>query len=133
MSSPGTYSRCWTNSTDCPKVGLLCMPVRNPSTTCRARKSSCEMRAIVLGSRNRFGSSSLRRCMAPVLVRGKPTDGRPWACSCGEDLLEPLVGGEIAFLVRRLVEQLLDHHVRGHALGRGREVRQNTVPQHRVG
>ena len=35
-SSPGTYSRCCTNSTDCPKYGLRCPPDKKPSTICRA-------------------------------------------------------------------------------------------------
>src|SRR5436190_695384 len=47
MSSPGLYSRCWTNSTDEPKNGLLCMPEMNPSTTCLARRSRRPTRASV--------------------------------------------------------------------------------------
>src|SRR5262245_33125919 len=59
MSSPGTYSRCCTNSTECPKNGLRCMPEMKPSTTWRARRSSREMRAIVSGWRKRRGSSAV--------------------------------------------------------------------------
>src|SRR5436189_714300 len=53
-SSPMTYSRCCRNSTDCPKYGLLCIPERNPSTMCRARTSSREMRLIASGCKNLF-------------------------------------------------------------------------------
>src|SRR5262245_18629169 len=42
-----------------------------------------------------------------------------------EDLLEPLVGGQGAFLVRRLLQDLLDDRVGVHALRRGGEVRQD--------
>src|SRR5436190_14463888 len=53
-SSPVVYSRCWRNSTDCPKYGLLCIPERNPSTMCRARTSSREIRLIASGCKNLF-------------------------------------------------------------------------------
>src|SRR5436190_5399097 len=53
-SSPVVYSRCWRNSTDCPKYGLLCIPERNPSTMCRARISSREIRLIASGCKNLF-------------------------------------------------------------------------------
>ena len=51
-SSPGVYSRCCTNSTDCPKYGLRCNPDRNPSTMCRALISNREMREISSGRKN---------------------------------------------------------------------------------
>src|SRR5262249_1781038 len=50
-----------------------------------------------------------------------------------EDLLEPLVAGERPFLLRGLFEDLLDDHVGVDALGGGGEVRQDAVPQDRVG
>src|SRR6476660_9981001 len=53
-SSPWAYSRCCKNSTDCPKYGLLCIPERKPSTMCRARISSREMRLIASGCKNLF-------------------------------------------------------------------------------
>src|SRR5207237_6921481 len=53
-SSPVVYLRCCRNSTDCPKYGLLCIPERNPSTMCRARTSSREMRLIASGCKNLF-------------------------------------------------------------------------------
>src|SRR3954470_18523031 len=53
-SSPVTYSRCCRNSTDCPKYGLRCIPERKPSTMCRARTSSREMRLIASGCKNLF-------------------------------------------------------------------------------
>src|SRR5438093_326425 len=53
-SSPVTYSRCCRNSTDWPKYGLLCIPERNPSTMCRARISSREIRLIASGCKNLF-------------------------------------------------------------------------------
>src|SRR5262249_7703731 len=66
-SSPRTYSRCCTNSTEWPKNGLLCMPVMKPSTTCWARRSSRLMRAITVGSRKRRGLSTSR-----VAAKGGP-------------------------------------------------------------
>src|SRR5690606_40157832 len=45
-------SRCWTNSTDCPKYGLRCIPFRKPSTTCRAFSSSLAIREIASGCKN---------------------------------------------------------------------------------
>src|SRR3954468_5350323 len=51
-SSPGTYSRCCTNSTDWPKYGLRCRPARNPSTILRARTSNREIREISSGCKN---------------------------------------------------------------------------------
>src|SRR5688500_17464188 len=53
-SSPATYSRCCRNSIDCPKYGLRCIPERNPSTMCRARTSSREIRLIASGCKNLF-------------------------------------------------------------------------------
>src|SRR5688572_12690364 len=53
-SSPRAYSRCWRNSTDWPKYGLRCIPERNPSTMCRARISSREIRLIASGCKNLF-------------------------------------------------------------------------------
>src|SRR5437773_5565687 len=53
-SSPVPYSRFWRNSTDCPKYGPLCIPERNPSTMCRARTSSREIRLIASGCKNCF-------------------------------------------------------------------------------
>src|SRR5437660_1514296 len=49
MSSPGTYSRCWTNSTLNPLNGLLWSPTRRPSTTCRAFSPRASARASTPG------------------------------------------------------------------------------------
>src|SRR5262245_19493453 len=73
MSSPATYSRCCTNSTEWPKNGLLCIPEMKPSTTCRARRSSREMRAMVCGWRKRRGSSSI--AVATGLITSLGDDG----------------------------------------------------------
>src|SRR5688572_33090099 len=51
-SSPGTYSRCWRNSIDCPKYGLRCAPERKPSTMCLARRSIRAMRWMASGCKN---------------------------------------------------------------------------------
>src|SRR3954466_9717969 len=51
-SSPGAYSRCCRNSTDCPKYGLRCMPLRSPSTICRARTSRRPIRLITSGCKD---------------------------------------------------------------------------------
>src|SRR5688500_402391 len=53
-SSPRAYSRCCKNSTDCPKYGLRCIPERNPSTMCRARSSSREIRLLASGCKYLF-------------------------------------------------------------------------------
>src|SRR5947208_10301577 len=44
MSSPGTYSRCWTNSTENPRNGDLWSPTRRPSTIERALIPSASAR-----------------------------------------------------------------------------------------
>ena len=49
------------NSTDCPKYGLRCIPDRKPSTMCRARRSSREMRAIASGCKNLLESGITRK------------------------------------------------------------------------
>src|SRR5262249_14999821 len=51
MSSPGTYSRCWTNSTEKPRKGLLCSPMRSPSTMPRAFRPRASARAKTSGWR----------------------------------------------------------------------------------
>src|SRR5215211_7786383 len=51
MSSPGTYSRCWTNSTENPRKGLLWSPMRSPSTTPRAFSPRASARASTSGCR----------------------------------------------------------------------------------
>src|SRR5262245_28486340 len=53
--------------------------------------------------------------------------------SGGEDLLEPVVARQLAFAAGCFLDELLDHRVGSDPLGGGREVRQDTVPQHRVG
>src|SRR5262249_41575459 len=45
-----------------------------------------------------------------------------------EDLLEPLVLGQFALTAGRLLDELVDDHVGGHALGGGGEVREDAVP-----
>src|SRR5579872_2379928 len=60
-SSPATYSRCCTNSTDCPKYGLRCKPDRNPSTTFRACSSSREIREMASGCKNLLESRVTRQ------------------------------------------------------------------------
>src|SRR5215467_807871 len=59
-SSPATYSRCCTNSTDCPKYGLRCRPDRNPSTTFRACNSSRAIRETASGCKNLLESRVTR-------------------------------------------------------------------------
>src|SRR5262245_59668180 len=146
MSSPATYSRCCTNSTECPKNGLRCMPEMNPSTTWRARRSSREMRAMVSGCKNRRGSSSfltaIKQTPTPLaawqshILRGRKgyCYAKPQAAikSRCEELLEALVLGQLAFLRRRLLEHALDDVVGSDAFGGGGEVRQDTVPEHWV-
>ncbi len=146
MSSPGVYSRCCTNSTECPKNGLLCMPVMKPSTTCRARRSSREMRAMVAGWRKRRGSSSFRRpwmrpgvrfrCVRVDESRSSPTRNVEPELDRRHDakiFLNRSSAVRSPSLLRRLLEQLLDDRVGGDAFGRGGEVGQDAVPQHRVG
>src|SRR5688572_22968164 len=70
-SSPRAYSRCWRNSTDCPKYGLLCIPERNPSTMCRARISSREIRLIASGCKNLFEPGIAREL---VFLSGRAGD-----------------------------------------------------------
>src|SRR6266849_5943800 len=54
ISSPGAYSLCSANSTDCPCTGLWCSPVSTPSITLRARTCKGPRRA------SRAGSSIMR-------------------------------------------------------------------------
>src|SRR5688500_4301528 len=147
MSSPGTYSRCWANSMLAPKNRLLCIPVMNPSTTCLARRSSRPMRAMVAGCRNRLGSSSgmvaslvgwAESCRsgrvfeARHLPTRRASKTRPdLQESRREYLLEPLVALQIPFLLGGFVQEALDDSVGGDPLGRGGEVGQDAVPQHR--
>src|SRR5262249_3842328 len=127
MSSPIVYSRCCTNSIECPKTGLLCMPEMNPSTTWRARRSSRLIRAMVCGCRKRRGSSEvvlLATVVSHCDLVGWVESSRPTTqhassrqalqpdayCPVGledsthptrlrrEDLLEPIVPGQVAFL-----------------------------------
>src|SRR5262245_48794695 len=93
------------------------MPLMKPSTTCRARSSRREMRAIVSGCRKRRGSSLTA---TDVLSLGS------------EDLAEALVTRQLAFAARRLLQNALDDGIRRDAFRRGREVRQDAMPQHRI-
>src|SRR5882757_1201055 len=68
MSSPGTYSRCWANSTEKPWYGLLCMPDRYPSTTRRACNSRLRTLARMRGSRYLWGSSMEESAFAALLA-----------------------------------------------------------------
>src|SRR5262249_50320253 len=114
------------------------------------------MRAITFGSRNRLGSSRLRLAMLWIVYRigwmnranparngsGFRLTHRP--CGRGspqqsallrsrrEHLLEPRIVEQLAFLLRRLFEELLHHHVGVHAFGSSGEVRQDAVPQNRI-
>src|SRR5579884_3800382 len=143
MSSPGTYSRCCTNSTEWPKNGLLCMPEMNPSTTWRARRSRRLMRASVSGWRKRRGSSlstlaaiispkvrrrgSLHTCprwhrplVLATLRRSVAKTDTPYrvrssAISRREDLLEALVAEQVVLAAGRLLQQPLDDGVGGDA------------------
>src|ERR1044071_7541712 len=101
-SSPATYSRCWTNSTDCPKYGLLCRPDRNPSTTFLACNSSREILAIASGCKN--------------LLESRVT--RQFAFFGGDFLhqsLDHLVGGDPFALCREVRDDPVPQH-------RGREL-----------
>src|SRR5262245_60097581 len=149
MSSPRTYSRCCTNSTECPKNGLLCMPVMNPSTTSLARRSSRAVRATTSGARKRrgfsrslvLGTAFSIQAVSPAGESSSRRSQRPARRSPAgetkilgrEDLLEPLVLGQFALAAGRLLDELVDDHVRGDAFGGGGEVRQDAVPQHRQG
>src|ERR671918_354347 len=66
-SSPGTYSRCCTNSTDCPKYGLRCMPLSSPSTIWRARISRRPIRLITSGCKDLLEAVVMEEL---VFVRG---------------------------------------------------------------
>src|SRR5215218_6836990 len=66
-SSPAAYSRCWRNSTDCPKYGLRCMPLRRPSTMCRARISNRPIRLITSGCKDLLEAVVMNQL---VFVRG---------------------------------------------------------------
>src|SRR5262245_17332943 len=55
MSSPGTYSRCWTNSTENPRNGDLWSPTRRPSTIDRALIPSASARERTEGCRYVLG------------------------------------------------------------------------------
>src|SRR5437762_31903 len=161
-SSPGTYSRCCTNSTEWPKTGLLCMPEMKPSTTCRARRSSRVMRAIVSGCRKRRGSSAVVATRLPQKqthhkgtkdTKAHKESKKPVALALfclsfvdlcvlcafvasflrSEDFLETLVFGEFPFAGGRFFQQLLDHRIGGHAFGGGGEVGQDAVPEYGIG
>src|SRR5215510_10864769 len=96
-SSPATYSRCWTNSTDCPKYGLLCSPDRNPSTTFLACNSSREILAIASGCKN--------------LLESRVT--RQFAFFGGGFLHQPLdhlVGGDAFALGREVCDDPMPEH-----------------------
>src|ERR1022692_1776976 len=148
------------NSTECPKNGLRCKPEMKPVTTCLARRSSWEMRAMVSGCRKRRGASFFlatmffSRCRSLVGMTGEgENEGRgerkmgidcvlpislspilpfslsPLLASRGENLLEALVLGQLAFLGRRVAHNAVDDLVGGDAFGRGGEVREDAVPQ----
>src|SRR5690348_7427878 len=100
---------------ECPNSGLLCMPEMNPSTTWRARTSSREILAMVAGCKNRRGSSSVTATGSLHQPARRTSKGSSLAGpagwqikSRGENLLEPLVAGQLAVLGGRILDQLLD-------------------------
>src|SRR5262249_47050979 len=73
-SSPGTYSRCCTNSTEKPRYGLLWSPTRKPSTMGRAfsprasaRASPAGAREMVIASRRRIPGDGVEDAPRHVL------------------------------------------------------------------
>src|SRR5262245_51918369 len=106
ISSPGTYSRCSANSTLKPWYGLRWSPEMNPSTMSRAFTSSRAIFERNLGSRYFLGS---------------------------EDFGGSCILQARGCMDRRVGKETVDDGARRHALGLGAEVRQDPVPQHRVG
>src|SRR4051812_24000921 len=102
-SSPVAYSRCCRNSTDCPKYGLLCIPERKPSTMCRARISSREIRLIASGCKNLFEPGIAREL---VFLGG---------CA-GDQAVDDLVGGNAVALSREVHHEAVPQHGPGERL-----------------
>src|SRR3954471_22575800 len=99
-SSPAAYSRCWRNSTDWPKYGLRCMPLRRPSTMCRARISNRPIRLITSGCKDLLEAVVMDQL---VFVRG----------SCFKQAIDNLVGSDaVAF-----GGEIYDEPVPEHGLG----------------
>src|SRR4051812_4318531 len=96
-SSPVTYSRCCRNSTDCPKYGLRCIPERKPSTMCRARISSREMRLIASGCKNLFEPGIAGEL---VFLGG----------SAGDQSVDDLVGADSVALGGEIDDQAVTQH-----------------------
>src|SRR6476646_1093693 len=113
-SSPVTYSRCCRNSTDCPKYGLLCIPERKPSTMCRARISSREIRLIASGCKNLFEPGIAGEL---VFLGG----------SAGDQAIDDLVGGDAVALGGEIHDQPVTQHRFDQGLNViGRDVRATT-------
>src|SRR5262245_29260772 len=102
-SSPVAYSRCCRNSTDCPKYGLLCIPERNPSTMCRARISSREIRLIASGCKNLFEPGIAGELI--FLGRG-----------AGDQAVNDTIGGHAIALGRKIHNQAVAQHGLGQGL-----------------
>src|SRR3954464_5817742 len=102
-SSPVTYSRCCKNSTDCPKYGLLCIPERKPSTMCRARTSSREMRLIASGCKNLFEPGIAGKL---VFLGG----------GAGDQAIDNLVGADAVAVGGEIDDQAVPQHGPGQRL-----------------
>src|SRR5687768_4310725 len=102
-SSPVTYSRCWRNSTDWPKYGLLCIPARKPSTTCRARISKREMRLIASGCKYLFEPGIAYQL---IFLGGRG----------GNQAVDDLVGGDPVALRGEVHHQPVPQHRFGQCL-----------------
>src|SRR5580698_8706658 len=82
-SSPGLYLRCSENSTLNPWNGLLCSPLRNPSTMNFARRSSRATWRITSGRRYFSAFTSIRG-------GERQCDRQAYRIACG---LDSLLGG----------------------------------------
>src|SRR5262249_51216274 len=91
--------------------------------------------------RNQYRSTAKPTGCAPWDPRGAARGLGPVGCiltldllqSRRENSLEPFVARQLALAAGRLLEHLVHDRVRRDALGGGGEVRQDAVPQHRVG
>src|SRR5262245_44521489 len=98
MSSPGTYSRCWMNSTENPWYGLLWSPTRIPSTRVRAFTPRASARATTSFFSSEATTTLLR------LVRGHHV----------QDALDDVVGGDAFRLRREAGEEAVPQDGRRH-------------------
>src|SRR5262245_5926557 len=102
-SSPGTYSRCCRNSTDCPKYGLRCIPLSRPSTMCRARISNRPIRLITSGCKDLLEAVVMDQ---GVFVRGGDF----------QEVVDDVVGGDTFALGGEIHHQPVPQHRFGERL-----------------